>query len=103
MRAAQYLALASIIALASPARAIDVTLKLNDQQQQGLLQVLDRATKDGGLAAANNGTIYFYNLLKQAVETATAEQAAKRDADAAAAAKEAAKAKADDTASGDPK
>lgn len=65
-------AIAAATAMATPAVAKDVTITLNDVQQQALLQVLDRATRDGGLAAANNGTTYFFNLLKQAVDAANA-------------------------------
>jgi hypothetical protein len=66
------LLVAAALAIAAPAAAKDVTLTLNDHQQQALLQLLDRATRDGGLAAANNGTVYFYNLLKGAVDQANA-------------------------------
>jgi len=58
--------------LAAPALAKDVQLTLNEPQQQALLQVLDKATRDGGLAAANSGTVYFFNLLKNAVDAANA-------------------------------
>jgi hypothetical protein len=61
---------AAALAIAAPAVAKDITVTLNDNQQQALLQLLDRATRDGGLAAANNGTVYFYNLLKGAVDQA---------------------------------
>jgi hypothetical protein len=67
-----FLAAVAAIALASPATAKDIQLTLNDQQQAALLQVLDKATRDGGLGAANNGTVYFFNLLKSAVDAANA-------------------------------
>lgn len=65
-------AAAIALALTAPVLAKDISLPLNDQEQQGLLQVLDRATRDGGLAAVNNGTLYFFNKLKLAVDAANA-------------------------------
>jgi hypothetical protein len=72
-----FAAAALALPLATPAIAKDVTLTLSDQEQQGLLQLLDRATRDGGLAAVNGGTVYFYNKLKLAVDVANAAPAAK--------------------------
>lgn len=66
------LAAAIALALTAPVLAKDISLPLNDQEQQGLLQVLDRATRDGGLAAVNNGTLFFFNKLKLAVDAANA-------------------------------
>lgn len=71
MKFTKLIAIAAIVT-ATPAIAKDILLPLNDQQQAGFLQVLDKATRDGGLSAANSGTVYFYNLLKQAIDTANA-------------------------------
>lgn len=63
------IAFASAIALASAAQAKDVTIILNDQEQQAFVQVMDAATRAGGLAATQ-GTIYFYNKLQTAIAAA---------------------------------
>ena len=71
MRSVRYLALASAIAFASHASAKDITLILNDQEQQAFVQVLDAATRTGGLAATQ-GTVFFYNKLQTAINATNA-------------------------------
>jgi hypothetical protein len=44
----------------------DITLILNDQEQQALMQVLDQATRSAGLQAAAT-TVHFHNKLEQAL------------------------------------
>jgi len=70
MRFTQYLA-AAVIMIATPVSAKDVTITLDDREQQALVQVLDSATRTGGLAATQ-GTLYFYNKLQTAINGADA-------------------------------
>lgn len=58
-----------ITVAAVPVRAKDITLTLNEQEQTAFAQVLDQATRNGGLAVTQ-GTIYFYNKLQQAISAA---------------------------------
>lgn len=71
MRSVQLLALASALALSSAASAKDITLTFTDQEQQAFVQVMDGATRSGGLAATQ-GTLYFYNKLHAAIDAANA-------------------------------
>lgn len=66
-----YLAALVLIVMASVAKAKDVTITFNETEQQALIQVLDQATRTGGLTAAQ-GTLYFANKLQAAVNAAPA-------------------------------
>jgi hypothetical protein len=71
MKKIAFAAAAAILLAASPAGAKDISLSLNEQEQAALAQVLDQATRSGGLAATQ-GTVYFYNKLQQAIAAANA-------------------------------
>lgn len=66
-----FAAAALIASLPTLAAAKDVTLTLNDQEQAAFAQVLDQATRGGGLQAAS-ATVYFQNKLQQAAAAASA-------------------------------
>jgi hypothetical protein len=52
-----------------PVRAADMTITLNDDEQKALVQILDLATKYGGLSVAP-ATAFFQNKLVQAANHA---------------------------------
>lgn len=57
-------ALALGIALCAPATAKDINLPLNDREQAVLREILDVATKAGGLSVAQ-ATVHFATKLQQ--------------------------------------
>jgi ABC-type sugar transport system substrate-binding protein len=61
-------AFASALTVA-PAIAKDITLTLNDQEQQAFIQLVDQATRTGGLQVTQT-TVYFYNKLQTAIAAA---------------------------------
>jgi hypothetical protein len=69
--------LLAALALASAAQAKDIAITLDEREQQALVQVLDSATRSGGLAATQ-GTVYFYNKLQTAVGAANGGRAEDR-------------------------
>jgi hypothetical protein len=63
---------AALIAATLPTLAIakDVTITFNEQEQTAFIEVLDQATRGGGLKAAS-ATVYFQNKFQQAVALAS--------------------------------
>ena len=56
------LTVALMLLIFSAARAVPVTITLTDEEQRALYQILDAATKAGGLEQAKV-TLYFLNKL----------------------------------------
>jgi hypothetical protein len=64
----RYLPLIALL-LATPAAAKDVTITLNDQEQQAWAQLLDQAVRAGGLQSAPNA-LRLYMKLQEALKAA---------------------------------
>jgi hypothetical protein len=56
------LPLIALLLLATPAAAKDVTITLNDQEQQAWAQLLDQAVRAGGLQSAPNALRLYMKL-----------------------------------------
>lgn len=52
----------ALILLASPVSAKDITLTLNDEEQRGLIQIIDAAVKSVGLQGAEAG-VYMHRKI----------------------------------------
>ena len=67
--------IAAVAMLASSsAQAADVTIKLNDQEQNALLQLLDLAAKQGGVRAAGAVSFFVNKLQKPDAPTTAAPE-----------------------------
>jgi len=62
---------AAALLLASPVSAKDITLTLNDAEQQGLIQIIDAAVKAVGLQGAEAG-VYLHRKIIAAQAAANA-------------------------------
>lgn len=56
---------AATLLLASPAVAKDITLTLNDDEQRGLIQIIDAAVKSVGLQGAE-AAVYLHRKIMSA-------------------------------------
>jgi hypothetical protein len=66
--------LACAACVVTPVAAKDITMTLNDREQQAFLQMLDQATRAGGLQATPS-TVYFLNKIQAAVNAPPAPAA----------------------------
>jgi hypothetical protein len=57
----------TFLALVAPASAKDISITLNDEEQKALVQILDTATKAGGLQVAQ-ATVWFAKKLDDAAK-----------------------------------